>query len=238
MQYEYRYNKQEKPYKVPKIFKKFLKPKTIKITSNNPKLAAENQNIKVGYQGMDGSFCESVLSKFFDIEHIPKPKGLVTSKEVVFHLLEEKIDYGVVAGTNSIAGRVRETCKALEEAKDKVQIIEAISMPVHQCLFIRQNVDIKDIKSVASHIQALKQCENTLQELIPGFRVEKQVDTAISAMLLSKEILPRDTAVVCSKEAGEKYNLKLVKENIEDETSITEFWLLEKNKEVKDENEQ
>lgn len=185
------------------------------------------KDIKIGYQGMEGSFSEKAVERFFDVNKINKPIAKVTSKEVVLDLIDNKIQFGVVAGKNTLSGKVRETWKALEKYP-QIKIADKIELPVHQCLFIKKGVLLKEITTVASHMQALRQVEMTINKLIPNARFLKQIDTAVSAMLLSKGILPRDTAVVCSKEAGKNWGLKLVKENIEDEVSITEFWLLKK----------
>ena len=67
--------------------------------------------MKIGYQGIQGSNSEKAAKEFIkknnlkNVELIP----LVNSEQVVRSILEKKIEYGVMAIKNSIAGNVKET---------------------------------------------------------------------------------------------------------------------------------
>ena len=54
-------------------------------------------------------------------------------------------------------------------------------------------------------------------------------DTAIAAEYLAEGKLPEDTAVVCRRNAGQMFHLRMIHENIEDRSdNMTEFHLLRK----------
>jgi len=187
----------------------------------------------VGYQGIPGSFSEEAamyfitnkIKKYKNIELLP----LGTTSEVILHLIDGSIDYGVFAYTNTIGGRVRETKEALDEHGNEICVLHQRSMRIHQCLFAKQGIKLEEIKTVVSHIQGLKQTAKFISKNLPYARMSKQIDTALTAKLLSKGILDRYTAVICSKQAGEKYGLSMLAEKIEDsENNYTEFWLTKK----------
>lgn len=182
--------------------------------------------IKIGYQGIEGSNSEEaakVLAKQLNIsqyELIP----LVTSKNVICELNNHKINYGVVAISNSIGGIVKETKDAIKNIQ--LNIIATTTLQIHHCIFIKPNIQFQDIKYIASHPQALLQTkQNRLKYLNV---IEKEVeDTAIAAKYLYEDKLSDDTAVICRKNAGELYKLKLIYENIEDRNdNFTKFQMV------------
>lgn len=173
--------------------------------------------IKIGYQGMEGSNSEEASLIMIEklnlnnIELIP----LISSKNVISALETGSIDFGVVAIKNSIGGTVEETAEAIINKKIE-QIIE-LKIPIHHCLFKKNdNIDNKEISLIISHIQALKQTSNNIEQLYPDINKEAIEDTAIGAKRLYEDIYNNNTAIICRKNAGEKYGLSLIKENIED----------------------
>ena len=147
---------------------------------------------------------------------------MVESKRVAESLKLRKIDYGVVAIKNSIAGPVKETYDAFNG--ECFNIVQTIILPIHHCLFVKQKVAIDEINTVTSHIQALEQTKQTLKQKFPKLLKIETNDTASAARQLSENIFPDNYAVICRKNAGEMYSLKLIAENIEDDkNNKTEF---------------
>ncbi len=185
--------------------------------------------IKIGYQGEMGSNSEAVAEiytkeknyKMGEYSLIP----LVESTRVINALKSGEIDYGIVAVRNSEAGLVEETCRAM--AGKEFVCVKKIVLPIHHCIFIKPDADVKDIRFVTSHIQALNQTRKNRSIRFPDWAEEETNDTAAAARYLSEGILPGDHAVICRKNAGEKYGLKLLYENIEDSPdNRTEFSVL------------
>lgn len=181
--------------------------------------------MKIGYQGISGSNSETAAiemankNQFVDVEYVP----LTTSHRVIEALQKNLIDYGVVATKNSIGGEVDETMKALKNTH--LELVSTVILPIHHCIFKKR--EDSSIRRVASHIQALKQTSNWISTNM-HFDIEKQEieDTAIGAEMLKSGTLGEDTAVICSKQAGEKNKLYLIAQNIEDDkNNRTEFRL-------------
>ena len=118
--------------------------------------------IRIGYQGEIGSNSEAVTQEF--VKNIRLRHGeyellpLVESKYVIDDLKSRKIDYGVVAVKNFIAGTVEETHEAMKN--EYFELVDTIILPIHHCIFVKKGVNINKVKYVTSHIQALKQTRN------------------------------------------------------------------------------
>lgn len=193
-----------------------------------------NNIIKIGYQGIEGSNSEQTSKTFSQklfsgkkVEFVP----LVTSQNVVNKLIAKEIDYGVMAFENNIGGIVEETRLALENLNYK--IIQKLKLDIHHCLFVKnKSIDTTKVTKIISHEQALKQCSNFIAKNFPTIQTQKAEDTAICAEMLKNGILPDSTAIICRKNAGENRGLRLLAENIENQKSITEFYLIQKQKYV------
>lgn len=185
--------------------------------------------VTVAYMGIPGSNSEQAAVEFAAMmdwdgyELLPR----VDSRGVVNALDIEGADYGVVAVRNINAGPVEETRKALEGRADIVFDL-SFWVPIHHCVFVKPGYE-GPIHHVSSHIQALLQTKNNLERLFPGTdRIEVE-DTAVAARYLAEGKLTEDTAVVCRRNAGEMFGLRMIHENIEDRTdNMTEFHLLHK----------
>ncbi len=185
--------------------------------------------MKIGYQGIEGSNSEeaaiqlALQGKYTDVQYIP----LVTSLNVLTALKNKEIDYAVLAISNSICGVVSETSDAFKalNIENNLKCIDNYSLRIHHCLFVKNSqINMSQISAVASHPQALAQTKIHMQNHYPHILSLEIEDTAIGAERLSQSLIKDDIAVICRKKAGEKFNLHLIEENIEDSTSnYTEF---------------
>lgn len=172
--------------------------------------------MRVGYQGIEGSNSERASEIFLeelglnDVELVP----LITSQRVVDEMSLKNIDYGVMAIENTIGGPVKETKKALMNAN--ISVLEELTLKIQHCLFKKPEINIENIKNIASHVQALSQCSKNIKKSFPNCNIIEVEDTSIAAKYLYEGVLSEYTAVVCSKKAGNMYNLDLIEENIED----------------------
>ena len=89
-------------------------------------------------------------------------------------------------------------------------------VPINHCLFKRSYVPMNTITTIASHEQALLQTCQIRARMFPHLKELKTEDTALSAKQLAQSELPATTAVLCSKQAGLKYGLDLVCEQMAD----------------------
>ncbi len=183
--------------------------------------------MKIGYQGIVGSNSEEaaiiIASKLNlkNCEFVP----LISSENVVNSIISKEVDYGVMAIKNNQGGIVGETQDAI--VGKNLKVIETIQMPIHHCIFVKdKNVKIENIHTIASHVQAIAQCEKSIIEKFHNCEKKSVEDTALAAIMLANGELTENTAIICKKTAGEKSNLYLVYENCEDrQDNETEFKL-------------
>ncbi len=170
----------------------------------------------IGYQGMEGSNSEEAAKRFIEKMNFTSLKliPLVTAENVARELKNKNIDYGVFALENVLGGVVKETEIAMKNQKFNLVCTEKIN--IHHCIFKKTDINLKSIIGIASHIQALKQTKKNRKELFPDIKEIEVEDTAIAAKYLSQGKLAPNVAVICRKEAGKKYGLELIYENIED----------------------
>ena len=184
--------------------------------------------MKIGYMGIPGSFSEVAAHELVknnqleDVEYVP----LVCAANILEALQKGTVDYGVLGVENSTAGPVLEFVDAFGGIS--YDHIDTYVLPIHHCLFkLSKETPMDHLTEVASHPQALSQTKGTRAANWPQLTDKEIEDTAIGAEWLSKGILPDNTAVICSRIAGESWNLDLIAENIEDSsTNRTTFWLL------------
>lgn len=188
--------------------------------------------LKIGHQGKEGSNTEEATVRILqrlelkDCELIP----LVSSGKVIEMLKKNKIDYGVVAVRNSVGGIVEETYDAVKT--EYTEFVTSEFIHIHHCMFVKNpNTKIEHIKKVASHPQALTQCQDNIKKYLGNVELMQIADTATGAVYLKDGRLRDDTAVICRKNTGEKFGLHLLLENIEDtKDNKTEFRLLRNNR--------
>lgn len=183
---------------------------------------------KIGYMGIAGSFSEIAAMDIAEQMQMKEVeyKPLVCAANILKALQEGEITYGVLAVKNSTAGPVSEFVKAFDGVS--YQVVKEYVLPIHHCLFKKSGkVRTEDLKTVASHPQALKQTEGN-RKASYGYMKELAIeDTAIGAEWLAKGRLDEDTAVICSKKAGDSWGLDLIQKNIEDSSeNKTTFWML------------
>ena len=186
------------------------------------------QSTKVGFQGTPFSYSQIAANRLIE-EHNLEGATLIpleSSQNVADKLRSGEIDFGVVALQNTVGGDVKETEEAFltNEWVTKCKVI----IDINHCLFVKDiSTSIKDISSVASHEQALRQCISGIKRIIGPVKLIEETDTARCAQLLANGQLPDTCAIICSREAGESQNLHLVEAGIQDhKRNRTEFALL------------
>ena len=178
---------------------------------------------KVGYLGPLGTFTHQAALEFF-----PKAGSdfisFVNSFEICEGLEKGLIEYGVLPIENSLQGTVRETIDLLIE-KDLV-IYGEIELRITQNLIALEKADISDIKNVFSHPQAFAQTRNWLKTNLPNANLIEVSSTAEAARRVKKLEDPT-YAAIGTRFASEVYDLHILKEKVEDESSnFTRFLII------------
>lgn len=145
----------------------------------------------------------------------------------VFHLVErQKADYGVVPIENSLEGAVTHTLdRFIDFRHSPVTIYGEVERLIHHCLIVHQGAQLKRIKRVYSHPQALAQCARWLDKNLPhAERVETNstaeavnqifniiVSTHIDPSIgQTSEIRSEEQAAIARKELAKKEDLRAI----------------------------
>lgn len=158
-------------------------------------------------------------------------------------VLNGAAEFGVAPIENSTTGFIRETVRfwLRQDGGFSNRGLYAIgekNLAIKHCLMAHDN---KTINIVESHPEALEQCRGSLRVLLPKAILRPTISTAAAAesLFLAQKIAAEnplllyrpynDTAAIASKFAAEMYELKILKENIQDNNSnTTRFHLLAK----------
>lgn len=180
--------------------------------------------MKVGIQGLEGSFHHQAANQFFKQKFDLAP---FENFRQVFEALETgAIDRAVVAIENSLYGSINDTYDLL--MRHKQWIIGEVYLHVRLDLLAIDSAEIADITDIYSQAPALAESKLYLREHMPGATQHEYPDTAMAARFISKQN-KSSSAAVASEMAGQLYGLKTLAEGIEDhEHNYTRFVVLSK----------
>jgi prephenate dehydratase len=122
---------------------------------------------------------------------------------------------------NSVAGRVADNHHLLPEAKLHI-VAEHFQRVEHHLLAVK-GASMADLKYVHSHVHALNQCRNTIQQM--GLTPLVHVDTAAAARDIA-ERGDKQHAAIASELAGQIYGLDSIRANVEDAQHNTTRFLV------------
>lgn len=179
--------------------------------------------LKVGFQGESGSYSEaSARTRYPNPNYSFVP--FRSFRELFEGVESSTVDLAVVPIENSTEGSVNETYDLLVEKP--LYVIGEIYQKIHHCLIINKNSSPDEISVIYSHPQALAQCRKYIQnrhlESVPMY------DTAGSVKFI-KETQNASAAAIASKHAAQIYDMKVVEEDIEDNSNnFTRFLIISK----------
>ena len=177
---------------------------------------------KVAFQGELGAYSHIAINELFESPEIKTCATFEETFKVAFNDEGYKI---VIPLENSLAGRVADIHYLLP--KYKLQIHAEHFQKVEHNLLARKNTNLEDIRYVRSHSQAIGQCQKIIMK--NKYKTIISADTAGSAKELS-DGKDNSIAAIASKLSAKIYNLKILKENIEDEKgNVTRFLVMGKN---------
>lgn len=191
----------------------------LKVSKNYQKKLINDINI--GYQGTLGSFSHIATCELFPDA---TKKSYSTFKEIFDAINNDEIDKAVLPFENSYTGDVGEVMDLLW--KNKLFIVDLLDVKINQNLIGLKNSNIKDIKTVYSHEQALSQCKIFLKGL--DATLVPYSNTALAAEYIKKLNDPTN-ACIASKEVASLNDLKILVEDINDsKENTTRFIILSK----------
>lgn len=172
----------------------------------------------VAYQGAPGAFSHQACLRFLPGH---EPVALPQFADVVRAVEDGEADLGMLPLSNNEAG---ETGARDLIASSDLRIAAQHVLPVRMHLLGLPSASIEDIRTVASHPVALRQCAVTLATL--GVRTEEAMNTAVAAQSLSQT----DRAVLASETAADLYGLAILMRDLQDRPdNATTFAVIERS---------
>ena len=180
------------------------------------------KKLTVAFFGPEATFTHQVAIKCFgrNAEFTAVP----SIADVFSEVERKRADFGVVPIENSTEGVVNHTLDMFVES-DLVITAEKEALISQNLLSLSGN--LKAIKSVYSHPQALAQCRKWLDAHLPGVALHQAASTADAAL---QATLDGSCAAIASALAGEIYHLKTAALNIEDSPNNATRFLIIGNK--------
>lgn len=188
------------------------------------KIINENfpQKGKIGLGGAKGSYADQVGNIIF-------PKGEMKYFKQFDQILDaidkKECDFGILPLENSSFGSVKEVYNLMLERN--FYIVGSYKLDINHYLLGNLDANLSDIKKVYSHPQALGQCGKYIKRY--GFIPKEYYNTALSAKFI-KDKKDKSLGAIGSKFAGEIYDLKILDENIQNQSNnYTRFIIVAKD---------
>lgn len=178
--------------------------------------------IRVAIQGVKGSYSEEAAQKFFGAkaEIVECPNFEETFQTVV----SKRAKFAVVPLKNKIVGEIASATEFFK--RTNLKISDELALEVRHVLCGTLNAEFENLKTVRSHIEALKQCRKFLSE---NDQLKQIIgaDTATSIRRIVEENIEENAAIGSRRAAG-IYGARILLENIADDVdNWTTFYLLE-----------
>ncbi len=193
--------------------------------------AEQTNEVSVAIQGGFGAFHELAAKQFFG--DIPlKIVPCDTFTDLFDELKDKKIDCGIVAVENSVAGSLLQNHTFLHDSN--LPIVGEQYLRIVQNLIALPGQSIEDIREIHSHPIAIQQCYLFLNELRKkGVKIIDSIDTALSAKRIREENLT-GTGALASDLACQMYNLETIVRGVEsNKRNFTRFVIVTTNGKVK-----
>ncbi len=179
---------------------------------------AQEEPMKVGYLGPEGTFSQSAVHKHFGHSVQALPLGVI---DEVFHEVESgAADFGVVPIENSTEGTVNHTLDMF--LTSPLRICGEVEMRIRHHLLGRLS-GLDEVLRVSAHPQALAQCRGWLKEYLPHAEVHPASSNAEGARRARDEA---GTAAIAGDAAAEVYGLNKLVTDIEDRPDNTTRFLV------------
>ena len=109
---------------------------------------------------------------------------------------------GVFPVVNSQGGLVRQAFEAM--GRHHFILVDELWLEVQQCLMVLPGLTRLEIKNIATHPQAILQCQRYIKREFPEVKLIEWADTAKAARDLKAGLLPAATAVIApARSSGE-----------------------------------
>ncbi|MFN0068029.1 MAG: prephenate dehydratase [Limisphaerales bacterium] len=180
-------------------------------------LALEKQ-MTIAYFGPEATFTHQAAIRRFGSSL--GYAAMKTIGDVFTEVAKGRADYGVVPVENSTEGIVTHTLDMFVDSE--LKIVAQIILPIQHCLLAKGPRE--GLRKVFSHPQALAQCRQWMQVHLPAAEVIEASSTTRAAELATRT---RNSAAIASSLAAERYGLRILEADIQDNSSnATRFLVL------------
>jgi len=179
---------------------------------------AQQEPLKIGYLGPEGTFTQTAVYKHFG--HSVRGLPFSTIDEVFQEVESGAADFGVVPIENSTEGAVNHTLDMFITSPLKVS--GEIELRIEQHL-LGNLPGLDAIERICAHEQSLAQCRGWLREFLPHIELIGVSSNAAGARRARDE---KGTAAIGGEAASEVYNLRIMVNNIEDQSDNSTRFLV------------
>ena len=218
-------------FELSRAYQGHLLEKTTELTEKIAQAISNTQPLfppkaQVACQGVEGAYSEAACEKLFRSPSI----SYFSSFESVFSAIESGFcHYGVIPLENSTAGSVNKVYDLM--IKHNFYITRSVRIKIDHNLVAPRGVELKDIKEIVSHEQAISQCSEFLASL-PGVKVTCCANTAVAAKMAA-ESGRTDLAALCSRNCLELYDLTCLASGVQNQdNNYTRFICISRNLEI------
>ena len=179
--------------------------------------------MKIGIQGTIGSFHYEVAKNVFGEGQ--EYAECMDFNEIPILLHQNRIDKGLMAIENTIAGAILPNYALIDEYK--LYITGEYYLPIQHHLMALPGQNIENIREVWSHPMALLQCRKFLRQY-PQIKLVEEKDTAEMAKIIRQKQL-KGIAAIAGYEAAKIYQLSIIAESIQtNKINATRFVIVDK----------
>jgi prephenate dehydrogenase len=195
-----------------------------------------NNRVTVGIHGIAGCFSHESAIHLAEKLNVNVNqldfKYLIEAKNVIKAVVNGRVDRGIFAMANSGSGAYVSSIHAM--ATYNFEILAIYGMEILQCLIVHPKINnIKEIKEVFGHPQAISQCRRTFAEKYPDIKLiegQDSDDTALCVKKIANGKFPKTTATLASQEAAKIYNLPILEYGMHHDPFNTTTFLVIKKK--------
>lgn len=181
------------------------------------------RNHLIAIQGSVASFHDLAAKKYFGQTVSTLECG--SFKEVCDKIANNKVDCGIIAIENKIAGSILLNYQLIETYD--LKIIGEIYLPIELQLLAKPGVKLSALKEIISHPMALGQSQIFLSQQ-EGVLISEYKDTSSCAKMVSDDTSGR-LAVIGGPAIAKHYNLEAIVDNVSDvKQNFTRFYILSK----------
>ena len=179
---------------------------------------AQQEPLKIGFLGPEGTFTQTAVYKHFG--HSVRGLPFSTIDEVFQEVECGAADFGVVPIENSTEGTVNHTLDMF--LTSPLKIGGEIELRIEQHL-LGNLTGLDAVERICGHEQSLAQCRGWLREYLPQVELIGVSSNAAGARRARDE---KGTAAIGGEAAAEVYDLKILVNNIEDQSDNSTRFLV------------